>query len=95
MFLDGNKFDSNLDSSFGHVTPLNFPVGQGRVIRGWDEGIMLLKKGTKAKFILPSTIGYGANGSGKIPANAILQFDVELLDFKKPEPPKQAVTPKK
>jgi FKBP-type peptidyl-prolyl cis-trans isomerase FkpA len=95
MFLDGNKFDSNLDSSFGHVTPLNFPLGQGRVIRGWDEGIMLLKKGTKAKFILPSVIGYGANGSGKIPANAILQFDVELLDFKKPEPPKQAEVPKK
>jgi FKBP-type peptidyl-prolyl cis-trans isomerase len=96
MFLDGNKFDSNVDSSFGHVTPLNFPLGQGRVIRGWDEGVMLLKKGTKAKFILPSVIGYGANGSGKIPANAILQFDVELLDFKKPEPPKKSeVAPKK
>jgi FKBP-type peptidyl-prolyl cis-trans isomerase len=96
MFLDGNKFDSNLDSSFGHVTPLKFPLGQGRVIRGWDEGIMLLKKGTKAKFILPSAIGYGANGSGKIPANTILQFDVELLDFKKTEPPKQpAAMPKK
>jgi FKBP-type peptidyl-prolyl cis-trans isomerase len=89
MFLDGNKFDSNIDSTFGHVTPLKFPLGQGRVIRGWDEGIMLLKKGTKAKFILPSAIAYGANGSGKIPANAILQFDVELLDFKKPEPPKK------
>jgi FKBP-type peptidyl-prolyl cis-trans isomerase len=96
MFLDGNKFDSNLDSSFGHVTPLKFPLGQGRVIKGWDEGILLLKKGTKAKFILPSPIGYGANGSGKIPANSILQFDVELLDFKKPEPPKQpAAIPKK
>jgi FKBP-type peptidyl-prolyl cis-trans isomerase FkpA len=89
MFLDGNKFDSNIDSTFGHVTPLKFPLGQGRVIRGWDEGIMLLKKGTKAKFILPSAIAYGTNGSGKIPANAILQFDVELLDFKKPEPPKK------
>jgi FKBP-type peptidyl-prolyl cis-trans isomerase len=95
MFLDGKKFDSNLDSSFGHVTPLKFPLGQGRVIRGWDEGIMLLKKGTKAKFILPSAIGYGANGSGQIPANAILQFDVELLDFKKPEPPKKLEVPKK
>jgi FKBP-type peptidyl-prolyl cis-trans isomerase len=96
MFLDGNKFDSNIDSTFGHVNPLKFPLGQGRVIRGWDEGIMLLKKGTKAKFILPSVIGYGANGSGKIPANAILQFDVELLDFKKPEPPKKSeVAPKK
>ena len=89
MFLDGNKFDSNLDSSFGHVTPLNFPLGQGRVIRGWDEGIALLKKGTKAKFILPSAIAYGKSGSGKIPANSILQFDVELLDFKKPAPAKK------
>jgi FKBP-type peptidyl-prolyl cis-trans isomerase FkpA len=95
MFLDGKKFDSNLDSSFGHVTPLKFPLGQGRVIRGWDEGIMLLKKGTKAKFILPSAIGYGANGSGQIPANTILQFDVELLDFKKPESPKQDEVPKR
>jgi FKBP-type peptidyl-prolyl cis-trans isomerase len=95
IFLDGNKFDSNIDSTFGHVTPLKFPLGQGRVIRGWDEGIALLKKGTKAKFIIPSAIGYGANGSGKIPANAILQFDVELLDFKKPEPPKKPEVPKK
>jgi FKBP-type peptidyl-prolyl cis-trans isomerase FkpA len=96
MFLDGNKFDSNLDSAFGHVTPLNFPLGVGRVIRGWDEGIALLKKGTKAKFIIPSAIAYGANGSGKIPANAILQFDVELVDFKKPEQPKKPdVAPKK
>ncbi len=95
MFLDGNKFDSNLDSSFGHVTPLKFPLGQGRVIRGWDEGIMLLKKGTKAKFVLPSAIGYGIIGSGKIPANTILQFDVELLDFKKPEPPKSPEPAKK
>ena len=73
----------------GHVTPLNFPLGQGRVIRGWDEGIALLKKGTKAKFILPSAIAYGKSGSGKIPANSILQFDVELLDFKKPAPAKK------
>jgi FKBP-type peptidyl-prolyl cis-trans isomerase FkpA len=94
MFLDGNKFDSNMDSTFGHVTPLNFPLGQGRVIAGWDEGIGYLKKGTKGKFILPSRIAYGKNGSGKIPADAILQFDVELLDFKKPAP-KVAETPKK
>jgi FKBP-type peptidyl-prolyl cis-trans isomerase FkpA len=89
MFLDGNKFDSNVDSSFSHVSPLNFPLGQDRVIKGWDEGIGYLKKGTKAKFILPSAIAYGKTGSGKIPADAILQFDVELLDFKKPEAPKK------
>jgi FKBP-type peptidyl-prolyl cis-trans isomerase FkpA len=95
MFLDGKKFDSNLDSAFGHVTPLKFPLGVGRVIRGWDEGIALLKKGSKAKFIIPSAIAYGANGSGQIPANSILQFDVELLDFKKPEAPKKVEAPKK
>ena len=89
MFLDGSKFDSNVDSSFGHVQSFIFPLGQGRVIRGWDEGIAFLKKGTKAKLILPSTIAYGKNGSGKIPANAILQFDVELLDIKKPVPAKK------
>ena len=95
MFLDGNKFDSNVDSAFGHVTPLKFPLGQGRVIRGWDEGIALLKNGSKATFIIPSALGYGKNGSGKISANAILKFDVELLDFKKPEPPKKMDIPKK
>ncbi len=83
MFLDGKAFDSNVDSAFGHVSPLKFPLGQGRVIRGWDEGIALLKAGSKAKFIIPSAIGYGAGGSGKIPANTIMLFDVELVDFKK------------
>jgi FKBP-type peptidyl-prolyl cis-trans isomerase FkpA len=95
MFLDGNKFDSNVDSAFNHVTPLTFPLGQGRVISGWDEGIGYLKKGTKGKFILPSRIAYGKSGSGKIPADAILQFDVELLDFKKQEAPKKLEVPKK
>ena len=93
MFLDGNKFDSNVDSAFGHVSPFSFPLGQGRVIRGWDEGVALLKKGTKAKFILPSSIAYGAGGSGTIPANSVLQFDVELVDFKKPAAPKKVETP--
>ncbi len=85
MFLDGKPFDSNVDSAFGHVSPFKFPLGQGRVIKGWDEGVALLKKGTKAKLILPSAIAYGKGGSGKIPANAVLQFDVELVDFKKAE----------
>jgi FKBP-type peptidyl-prolyl cis-trans isomerase len=89
MYLDGKKFDSNVDSSFNHVTPLVFPLGQGRVIPGWDEGIQLLKKGTKAKFIIPSRIGYGTNGKGNIAPNTIMQFDVELLDFKKAEIPKK------
>ncbi len=89
MFLDGKKFDSNVDSAFSHVSPFKFTLGKGQVIRGWDEGVVLLKKGTKAKFILPSAIAYGANGSGTVPANAVLQFDVELVEFKKPEAPKK------
>ncbi|MEQ1554269.1 MAG: FKBP-type peptidyl-prolyl cis-trans isomerase [Ferruginibacter sp.] len=82
MFLDGKKFDSNEDSTFNHVSPFKFTLGKGQVIKGWDEGVALLQKGTKAKFILPSSMAYGANGTGGIPANSILQFDVELVDFK-------------
>ncbi len=95
MYLDGNKFDSNVDSAFNHVQPLVFPLGQGRVIQGWDEGIQLLKKGTKAKFIIPSRIGYCVNGKGNIAPNTIMQFDVELLDFKKAVPAKKLDVPKK
>jgi FKBP-type peptidyl-prolyl cis-trans isomerase len=87
MFLDGKKFDSNVDSAFGHVSPFNFPLGQGRVIKGWDEGVAMLKKGGKATFIIPSALAYGAGGSGSIPANSILRFDVELVDFKKAASP--------
>jgi FKBP-type peptidyl-prolyl cis-trans isomerase FkpA len=84
MLLDGKKFDSNVDSAFNHVSPFVFPLGQGRVIRGWDEGVALLKKGAKAKLIIPSGMAYGARGSGaNIPPNAVLQFDVEVVDFKK------------
>jgi FKBP-type peptidyl-prolyl cis-trans isomerase len=87
MFLDGKKFDSNEDSTFNHVSPFEFPLGQRRVIAGWDEGVALLSKGAKAKLIIPSPMAYGASGQGNIPANSILQFDVELVDFKKTPPP--------
>jgi FKBP-type peptidyl-prolyl cis-trans isomerase len=56
----------------------------GQVIPGWDEGLMLLKKGSKAKFIIPSPLAYGENGAGAlIPANSILVFDVEVTDVQK------------
>ncbi len=87
MFLDGKKFDSNIDSAFNHVSPFKFTLGRGQVIRGWDEGVALLKKGSKAKLILPSAIAYGANGTGGIPGNSVLQFDVELVEFKKAATP--------
>ena len=90
MFLDGKKFDSNIDSAFNHVSPFEFPLGQGRVIKGWDEGIAMFNKGAKGKLIIPSALGYGAAGNGSIPGGSILQFDVELVDFKKPTPPPAA-----
>lgn len=72
---DGTKFDSSVDRG----KPLKFPVGTGRVIAGWDEGIMLLKEGEKATFIIPPHIGYGERNVGPIPANSTLIFDVELV----------------
>ncbi len=76
---DGRKFDSSFDRN----QPIEFPIGTGRVIKGWDEGIMLLNVGTKAKLIIPPELGYGARGAGGvIPPNAILIFDVELLEVK-------------
>ena len=78
--LDGTKFDSSLDRG----TPFEFPIGQGRVIRGWDEGIAMLNVGSKATLIIPSSIGYGERGAGRdIPPFAPLVFDVELIDIVK------------
>ncbi|MEK6450645.1 MULTISPECIES: peptidylprolyl isomerase [Myroides] len=76
---DGKEFDN----SFKRKKPIEFPLGQGYVIEGWDEGIALLQVGDKARFIIPSYLGYGENGAGGvIPPNATLVFDVELMDVK-------------
>jgi FKBP-type peptidyl-prolyl cis-trans isomerase len=81
--LKGEKFDSNVDPSFNHVEPFSFDLGKHNVIKGWDEAVAIMKKGTKATFYIPSSLAYGSNGAGaKIPANAILIFDIELLSFK-------------
>lgn len=80
--MDGQTFDSNTDPKFGHTDPFQFVVGKGQVIPGWDEGIMLLKKGSVARLYIPSTLAYGPQGPGPIGANAILIFDVELVDIK-------------
>lgn len=81
--LDGNVFDSNVDPAFNHVEPFTFPLGQGAVIPGWDEGVALLKKGSKAKLFIPSPLAYGPASPGpEIPANSILVFDVEVTDIK-------------
>ena len=71
------------DSSYGRNQPFEFPLGAGRVIKGWDEGVALLSVGTKAKFIIPPHLGYGSRGAGGlIPPNATLIFEVELVDIK-------------
>ena len=71
------------DSSYPRKKPIEFKLGQGQVIEGWDEGIALLKVGDKARFVIPSYLGYGASGAGGvIPPNATLIFDVELMDVK-------------
>jgi len=76
--LDGQKFDSSLDRG----EPFSFDLGVGMVISGWDEGIGYLSKGAKATLYIPSPLGYGPNGAGGvIPGNAILIFEVELIDF--------------
>lgn len=81
-FMDGTVFDSSVERG----TPIEFPIGVGRVIPGWDEGIALLSVGGKAKLIIPSELGYGARGAGGvIPPNATLIFDVELIDIIKKE----------
>ncbi|WP_417887161.1 peptidylprolyl isomerase [Zunongwangia sp.] len=76
---DGTVFDS----SYKRNQPLEFPVGVGHVIAGWDEGIMKLKVGDQARFVIPSHLAYGERGAGGvIPPNATLVFDVELMDVK-------------
>jgi peptidyl-prolyl cis-trans isomerase A (cyclophilin A) len=71
------------DSSYPRKKPIEFRLGQGQVIEGWDEGIALLRVGDKARFVIPSELGYGSRGAGgAIPPNATLIFDVELMEVK-------------
>jgi peptidylprolyl isomerase len=87
---DGSKFDSSVDRG----TPFKFTIGQGQVIRGWDEGFASMKCGEKAILTIRSDYGYGDNGSPpKIPGGATLNFEVELLSFKEKEKQKWEMSP--
>lgn len=74
--LDGTVFDSSIDRG----EPFSFRLGEGRVIKGWDEGIALMKKGGKALLLIPSHLAYGENSAGRIPPYSPLLFEVELVD---------------
>ena len=73
--ISGSRFDSNVGGS-----PFSFALGGGQVIAGWDQGVVGMKVGGKRRLVIGSSLGYGRQGSGPIPANATLVFDVEVLN---------------
>ncbi|MBN8824682.1 MULTISPECIES: FKBP-type peptidyl-prolyl cis-trans isomerase [unclassified Spirosoma] len=87
--LNGTIFDSSEKSLNPQASgePVQFPIGVGQVIPGWEEGVMKMHKGEKATLIIPSTLAYGSRANPKIPANSVLLFDIELLDIQKGQQP--------
>jgi peptidylprolyl isomerase len=82
--MNGTVFDSNVDPKFGHTQPFQFLIGNGQVIKGWDEGVMSMKVGGKRTLTIPPGLAYGDKAvGGVIPANSTLIFDVELVKVAK------------
>lgn len=87
LMKDGKVFDTNMDTTMHHTDPFKLVVGTGMAIPGWDEGIALFGKGGKGKIYIPASLGYGPQGSGPIPPNSNLVFEVEIIDVTTPPPP--------
>lgn len=82
--LDGKELESSRNNPMNNNQPFKFTLGQGQVIKGWDDAIQQLKKGSKATLIVPSPLAYGEQARGpEMPANSILRFDIELMDVEK------------
>ncbi|WP_460925745.1 FKBP-type peptidyl-prolyl cis-trans isomerase [Pontibacter brevis] len=77
ILINGTKFDSSVDRE----ETFKFMVGAGRVIKGWDEGLKMMKVGEKARLYIPSHLGYGRYPTGGIPANSVLIFDIEVISI--------------
>lgn len=80
--LDGTKFDSSVDPSFGHVAPFPYTLGQNQVIQGWELGLLGMKTGEERRLTIPPELAYGAQSPSRlIPANATLVFDITMLSI--------------
>jgi len=93
--FSGKVFDSNIDTTFKHTQPFTFTLGRGSVIKGWDDGLKLFKKGGKGRLFIPSSLAYGPRGAGAdIEPFSNLMFDVEVVDVKDaPAQPAPATMP--
>ena len=95
--LDGKKFDSNVDTSFHHVGPISFTVGDGQMVKGFDEGVRLLRVGGTGRAYVPSMLAYGARprpGSGIKPFEHLV-FDLTIVDVKDQAPPAPEIKPER